>query len=111
MRNSKETFGQKIRSKRMEQKITLRKFSEMVKLSPTFMSKVERDEAIPSEENVKLMARTLGEDEAVMLSLANKLPSDIPKIIHRNPSEAVTFLRKVQGYNRQDWLKLLKKIN
>lgn len=38
------TFGDTVRDARMREKITLRKFAEMVGVSPTYISQIERDE-------------------------------------------------------------------
>jgi transcriptional regulator with XRE-family HTH domain len=99
----KETFGERVRRKRMDLKITLRKFAEMVGVSPTYISQIERDEfAPPSESKIGEMARILNENEEELLALAEKIPSDLPGIIMEHPKEAAIFLRTAKGFSRED---------
>ena len=54
------TFGDTLREARMREKITLRKFAEMVGVSPTYISKVERDDhSTPSIERIEKIAKIL----------------------------------------------------
>ena len=47
MSNDDSSFGATVRRLREEKKIGLRKFAQMVGMSPTYLSKVERDEFKP----------------------------------------------------------------
>jgi transcriptional regulator with XRE-family HTH domain len=95
----------------MEKQITLRKFADMIKVSPTYVSQIERDEfKPPAEDKIREMAKILGENEDEMLALADRVPSDLPAIIHRHPKEVATFLRTAKGFSREDWEKLTKEI-
>ena len=54
MSNDDSSFGATVRRLREEKKIGLRKFAQMVGMSPTYLSKVERDEfAPPAEDKVQ----------------------------------------------------------
>lgn len=54
MNNDDGSFGATVLRLREERKIGLRKFAEMVGMSPTYLSKVERDDFNPpSEEKVR----------------------------------------------------------
>lgn len=108
----KETFGQMLRKRRMEKEITLRKFAEMVGVSPTYISQIERDEfSPPSEEIIEKMAEILEGSVDDMLALAEKIPSDLPMIIRQYPQEAALFLRTAKGFNREDWKKMIRSAN
>lgn len=111
MVKGKETFGGRVRRKRMEKQITLRKFAEMIDVSPTYISQIERDEFKPPvEDKIREIARVLGEDEDEMLGLADRVPSDLPGIIQKHPKEVATFLRTAKGFSREDWENLTKNI-
>lgn len=111
MDDSKETFGKRVRAKRTEKQITLRKFAEMIEVSPTYISQIERDEfKPPSEEIIRQIAKILGENEDEMLALAKKVSSDLPDIIQKHPKEVATFLRTAKGFSREDWQDLTQKI-
>lgn len=106
-----ETFGERVRRKRTEKQITLRKFAEMIEVSPTYVSQIERDEFDPPPENrIKAMAEILGENVDELLALAKRVPSDLPAILQKHPKEVATFLRTAKGFSREDWENLTKNI-
>ena len=83
----------------------------MLGVSPTYISQIERDEFKPPvEDKIREMAKILGEDEDEMLALADKVPADLPGIIHKHPKEVATFLRTAKGFSREEWEKLTEKI-
>jgi transcriptional regulator with XRE-family HTH domain len=89
-----ETFGKTLRRLREEAEISLRTFAKMVDRTPTYISKIERDELDPPAESVvKEMARILRQDEDAMISLAGRIPSDLPEIIRQQPREMALMLR------------------
>jgi len=113
MDNDGDSFGATVRRLREERKIGLRKFAEMVRMSPTYLSKVERDEfKPPSEEKIKAIAEALGEDTNGLLALAGRVSTDLADIvqrqIQRHPSEAADFLRSVNGLSAKDMQRLAK---
>ena len=106
-----ETFGERVRRKRTEKQITLRKFAEMIEVSPTYVSQIERDEFDPPPENrIKAIAEILGENVDELLALAKRVPSDLPAILQKHPKEVATFLRTAKGFSREDWENLTKNI-
>lgn len=111
MTKGKDTFGECVRQRREEKKISLRKFAEMVGVSPTYISQIERGEFNPpSHEKIIEMAEILGENVDEMLALANKVPSDLPAIIQKHPKEVATFLRTASNLSPEQWKKLTKDI-
>lgn len=91
-------FGAQIRALREQRQISLRKFAAEVGISPTYQSKVERGELpVPGEETIKKMAGILGQDSDDLLSLAGRVPSDLPEIIQERPHEMAAFLRTARG--------------
>lgn len=111
MVKGKETFGGRVRRRRTEKQITLRKFAEMIEVSPTYVSQIERDEFDPPPENrIKAMAEILGENVDELLALAKRVPSDLPAILQKHPKEVATFLRTAKGFSRKDWEDLTKNI-
>ena len=89
-----ETYGQSLRRWREEAGISLRAFAAMVNRTPTYISKIERDELPPpAEEVIREMARILRRDADDMITLAGKIPSDLPEIIREQPREMALMLR------------------
>lgn len=108
MRDRSETFGATIRKWR-EGKFTLRKFADKCGISPTYLSRIERDEfPAPGEDVVRRMAEYLGKDADELLALAGRVSSDLPDIIQRHPREMATFLRAAKGLTAQDLEKFTK---
>ena len=107
----KETFGERVRRSRQAKKITLRKFASLINVSPTYMSQIENNRfSPPTEEVICEIARALEEDKDELLSLANKIHSDLLPIINRFPREVAAFLRATQGFDRSRWKSLIKQI-
>lgn len=108
---TKNSFGDYIREKRVAKKISLRKFAAEVGVSPTYISQIERGEFKPPiEERVKRMAILLGESPEELMALAQRMPSDLSGIIQKHPMEVATFLRSAEGFSKEDWQDLTKKI-
>ena len=89
-------FGQVLREKRLKKGFSLRKFAELVGVSPTYLSQVEQSNVDPpTAERVKRMAELLGENPDEWTALAGRVPEDLPEIIHE--SEVPDLLRSVKG--------------
>ena len=68
----------------MHRRLGLRQFAKMVGVSPTYQSKIERDELpAPAEDKVVRMAELLELDRDELLALANRVASDVTAIIKR----------------------------
>ena len=94
----KETFGQYIRRRRLEEKFTLRDFARRVGVSPTYMSLVEQDVSDPpTAERVRAMSELLHEPADELIAMAGRLPEDLPEIIQRRASEMPELLREASG--------------
>lgn len=107
MNDDCSTFGATVRRLREEKKIGLRKFAAMVGMSPTYLSKVERDEFNPpSEEKIRAIAAALGQDPDELLALAGRVSSDLTGIIQRQPREMATFLRAANGLSAEEMRRL-----
>ena len=90
----KAAFGELARRLRQDKGISLRKFAEMVGMSPAYLSRVERGEfPPPAEDKVVAMAKALGIDPDEFLARANRVRSDLPDIIKRRPRALAEFLR------------------
>jgi len=106
-----KSFGQTIRNLREEREIGLRRFADSVGMSPTYLSKVERDEfPPPGEEKIKAIARELGKDPDELLALAGRVSSDLEEFIQQKPREMATFLRAAQGLTPKDIEQLTKQV-
>ena len=105
------SFGATVRRLREQKGIGLRKFAQQVAMSPTYLSKVERDEFNPpSEEKVLAIAEAMGTDADVLLGLAGRVASDLAGIIQREPRGMATLLRAANGLSSDELTKLADEI-
>jgi transcriptional regulator with XRE-family HTH domain len=105
------SFGETVRSLREQKKITLRKFADMVGITPTYLSKIERNEFDPpAEDKIRTIAKLLDQDVDLLLALAGKVSSDLGDIIQKHPREIAAFLRTAKTLSARDIEKLTKKI-
>ena len=107
MSSGREKFGAFIRRKREGREIGLREMAKMIGVSPTYLSKVERDEFTPpAEDKVKAIARVIECDADELLALAGRVSSDISDIIKRQPVELAALLRSTKGLKAEDIVRL-----
>ncbi len=103
------TFGPTIIAWREAKEIGLRRFADLVGMSPTYLSKVERgDFPPPGEEKIKAIAKALEKDADEVLALANRVASDLSEIIQRTPREMATFLRAANGLTPKELERLTR---
>jgi transcriptional regulator with XRE-family HTH domain len=105
MVSGREKFGAFIRRKRgaMEPKVGLREMAKMIGVSPTYLSKVERDEfSPPAEDKVRKIAKIIECDADDLLARADRVSSDISDIIKRHPVELAALLRTTKGLTAED---------
>ena len=99
----KEQFGAFIRRKREEKDLGLREMAKKIGISPTYLSKCERDEfPPPSEDRVREIAKILGCDVDDLLARAGRVSSDISDIIKRHPVQLSALLRTTKGMSADD---------
>src|ERR1700750_2988624 len=98
MSDGMEKFGAFIRREREGREIGLREMAKMIGVSPTYLSKVERDEFTPpAEDKVRRIARIIGCDSDELLARAGRVSSDLSEIIKQHPREMAALLRTTKG--------------
>ena len=102
MRRKHRIFGQMLREKRIAKGFSLRKFAQLVAVSPTYLSQVEQGNVQPpTADRVKRMAELLGENPDEWIALAGRVPEDLPEIIQSHPREIPELLRAASGLTAQ----------
>jgi transcriptional regulator with XRE-family HTH domain len=103
----RESFGALVRRERVAREIGLREMAKLIGVSPTYLSKVERDEfRPPAEDKVKAIAKIIGRDTDELLALAGRVASDLADVIKRHPREMATFLRAANGLTAEEMAQL-----
>jgi HTH-type transcriptional regulator, competence development regulator len=104
-----ERFGAFIRREREAREIGLREMAKKIGVSPTYLSKIERDEfPPPAEDKVRNIAAILGHDADELLALAGRVASDLTDIIRERPREMADFLRAARGLTAEDMARLAR---
>jgi transcriptional regulator with XRE-family HTH domain len=113
MARGREKFGAFVRREREAKDIGLREMAKMIGVSPTYLSKVERDEfAPPAEDKVRKIAGIIGCDADDLLARAGRVPSDLAEIIKRRPVGMAALLRTAKGLNADEldrWAREMRK--
>ena len=103
------SFGAVVRRKRMAKEIGLREMAKKIGVSPTYLSKVERDEfSPPTEDKVRKIAEILAHDADELLALAGRVASDLTDIIRQRPRQMADFLRAAKGLSVDDLARLAR---
>ena len=106
---SGEKFGAFVRREREAKGIGLREMAKMIGVSPTYVSKVERDEfPPPAEDKVKAIAQIIKCDTDELLARAGRVSSDLSDIIKRHPRELAALLRTTNGLTADGMAKLAR---
>ena len=109
-------FGPYIRATREKLKKTDRSFSVRqvairVGLEPSYLSKIERGEqAPPSEQKIRGLARDLREDPDVLLGLAGKVSTDLQEIIKKRPVLFGELIRELKSLPDHSVLRLVREV-
>ncbi|MDY6950597.1 MAG: helix-turn-helix transcriptional regulator [Thermodesulfobacteriota bacterium] len=105
-----QTFGKLIKELRLKNTpYSLRKFAEVVGISPPYLSRLEAErDPPPSAEIIVKMAEALGVDKDQLLSCADKVSPDVLNIIKENPSSVPSFLRLAgeRRLSEKDWKRI-----
>lgn len=110
MVRKKETLGEFIRRERESKGFKLREMARLIKVSPTFMSKVETEDWKPGEDKLRKIAETLECDVDVLLALAGKVSSDLEDIIKENPRAQAALLRTTKGMTADEIEKIARDV-
>jgi transcriptional regulator with XRE-family HTH domain len=111
MAKHRKGFGQVLREARIAKGYTLRRFAEAVGISPTYLSQVKQENVMPpTADRVKCMAELLDENVDEWISLAGRVPEDVPGIIHKHPTEMPQLLREASGLTADQLRQLREQI-
>ena len=107
MAEAGEKFGAFIRRQREAKELGLREMAKKIGVSPTYLSKIERDEfPPPAEERVRAIAEIFECDLDDLLARAGRVSSDITDIIKREPVQLAALLRTAKGLSAEDIARL-----
>ena len=119
MNTQYQNFGEFLQRKRTEKQITLRKMAEMIGITASYLTDIEKDRRNPPEmEKLELISQILtlnDEDKTTMYDLAgkkrNSVAPDLPDYImeHDYVSAALRTARDLDA-SEADWLKFVEEL-
>jgi transcriptional regulator with XRE-family HTH domain len=91
------TFGEYVRRLRRKKRWDLQTLGQASGLSPTHLSRIENDNAVPNVESVVKLANALDGDLDLMVQLAECLPREILERLVRRADEGAPTVRRAAG--------------
>jgi transcriptional regulator with XRE-family HTH domain len=113
MISGREKFGAFIRQGREAKGLSLRDMAKKIKVSPTFLSKVETEDWKPGEEKLRKIAEVIGCDPDDLLARAGRVPTELSEIIKQSPHrhQMTALLRTAKGFTAEEMEKLVRQAN
>ena len=96
------TLGEIIREGRLAQKLGLRELARELGITPSYLSDIENDRRVPSEDVLRKLAARLNLDVDHLLALAGRFGDDAERYMKRNPSVGVLFRRISENKLKED---------
>ena len=105
-------YARQLRQQRHEvnRRYSIRQLARRIGVEPTYLSKIERGDADPSEEMIERLAAELGEDTDVLLARAGRVASDIREIITRRPILFAELIRGLSDVDDEELMELVCKV-
>jgi transcriptional regulator with XRE-family HTH domain len=107
-----KTFGAAVREMREAQGLGLRVAAERLGISPTYLSRIEREkERPPKPELIKKIARLLGGDADLLFRLADSTDPDVAEYMNLVP-KVPEFLRTAMALRltSEDFAELIEQL-
>ncbi len=87
------TLGDRIRVARARKRQTLRELAVAVGKAPSYLSDIENDRRVPSEDLLEELAKALDLDFDELMAAAGRIGSDADRYLRRTPAAGVLFRR------------------
>ena len=105
LRQRRETLAAK------DSSFSLRQLAVRCRVTPAYLSRVERDEVPPpGEETLLKLATELHEDPDVLLAMAGKISADLRQVILSRPKLFADLIRSIKSMPDQAVLKIVRDV-
>jgi transcriptional regulator with XRE-family HTH domain len=88
------TFGEYLQEARLAAKLGLRELAKKADIAPSYLSDIENDRRVPSEDVLKTLARHLDVDLEEVLGRSGRVGGLVERYVQREPAAGVLF-RKI----------------
>jgi len=93
MANSDKTMGEVIRDARLAADLSLRDLAKKLEISPSYISDIENDRRVPSEEVMVQLADTLKLNFNDLMARAGRVGEQAERYLKHHPTAGVLFRR------------------
>jgi transcriptional regulator with XRE-family HTH domain len=109
MANDHRTIGDVIHDARAKKKVSLRDITKKLRITPSYLSDIENNRRVPSEEVLGRLAELLELDYDDLMARAGRFGEDAVRYMMRTPAAGVLFRRLAEGKASDETVdKLLK---
>ncbi len=91
MTNDNRTLGQVIYDARMKLKSSLRQAAKLLEITPSYLSDIENDRRVPSEDVLRRISALLKLDQDDMMARAGRLGDDALRYMMQTPAVGMLF--------------------
>ena len=107
---AKETLGDRVRRARIEAGLGLRELARRLSKTPSYLSDIENNRRVPSEQVLRAISRELQVDFDELMALAGRFGEDAERYLRRSPAAAMLFRRiSASRLGEQELRELLQK--
>jgi len=107
MPDAPQTLGDFIRSARVAADLSLRELARRIAKTPSYLSDIENDRRVPSEDVLAKIADAIGVPFEDLVVRAGRVGEAVQRLVRRSP-EAVRLFRTAPDLNEDDLKKLRK---
>lgn len=107
MSDKPQTLGDFIRNARVAADLSLRELARRIDKTPSYLSDIENDRRVPSEDVLGLIANVIGVSFDDLVVRAGRVGEAVQRLVRRSP-EAVRLFRTTPDLNEEDLKKLRK---
>lgn len=105
--NVTETLGDQIRIGRARKRMTLRQLAAITGKTPSYLSDIENDRRVPSEQVLGAIAEALDLDFDELMAAAGRFGEGADRYLRRNPQAGILFRRMSERNVAPDVIKRL----
>jgi transcriptional regulator with XRE-family HTH domain len=88
-----QTLGDRVRAARIQAGLSLRELARRLEKAPSYLSDIENDRRVPSEEVLQALSGELGLDFDELMALAGRFGAQAERYLRRSPAAAMLFRR------------------
>jgi transcriptional regulator with XRE-family HTH domain len=104
---SNQTLGEIIREARLAKEQSLREVSKLLLITPSYMSDIENDRRVPSEDVLRNITKLLGLDFDHLMALAGRFGDNADRYMKKQPIAGVLFRRLSENNMQEEELREL----